>query len=250
MQKAKLGTQAGDIYNLFAPCHTSLDNPDMNEVSDQNIMKEIMKASGTYQHVLSGPPATRPPPSHQQQTHHSPQSPTHSSSTPKHTPQKKPPPSDTHGGVSKTVEKVVDFIDLEGIKQAIGDVRFDGSDTDWMLITYDGPRSNTLKLVGIGSGGLAELKTYLKDNVVIYGLYRTTEKIDDSVTVKFCHIDWRGEKIQTMQRAKLATHSGAIKELFHPCHVDICASSDDEITEQVIQKKIKCASGSAVHVLN
>jgi hypothetical protein len=88
MQKAKLGVQAGDIYNLFAPCHTSLDNPDLNEVTDQNIMKEIMKASGTYQHVLTGPPATRPPPSTHQQ-HHSPQSPTHASSEKKPTPQKK-----------------------------------------------------------------------------------------------------------------------------------------------------------------
>jgi hypothetical protein len=250
MQKAKLGVQAGDIYNLFAPCHTSLDNPDLNEVTDQNIMKEIMKASGTYQHVLTGPPATRPPPSTHQQTHHSPQSPTHASSEKKPTPQKKPPPSDTHGGVSKTIEKVVDFQDLEGIKQAIGDVRYDGSETDWVLITYDGPRSNTLKLAGIGSGGLDEFKSYLKDNVVMYGLYRTTEKIDDSITVKFLHVDWRGEKIQTMQRAKLATHSGAIRELFHPFHVDICASSDDEITDQLIQKKLKSASGTASHVLN
>jgi hypothetical protein len=102
----------------------------------------------------------------------------------------------------------------------------------------------------MGSGGLAEFKHYLKDNVVMYGLYRTTEKIDDSITVKFLHVDWRGEKIQTMQRAKLATHSGAIRELFHPFHVDICASSDDEITDQLIQKKLKSASGTASHVLN
>jgi len=145
---------------------------------------------------------------------------------------------------------VVDYQDLDGIKQAIADVRYDGSDTDWVLITYDGPRSNTLQLAGIGSGGLSELKTYLKDNVVMYGLYRTTEKIDDSVTVKFCHIDWRGERIHTMQRAKLATHSGAIRELFHPFHVDIYASTDDEITEQLILKKIKAASGTAHYVLN
>jgi len=142
------------------------------------------------------------------------------------------------------VENVVDFQDLEGIKQAIADVRYDGSDTDWVLITYDGPRSNTLKIAGLGSGGLDELKSHLKDNVVLYGLYRTTDKIDDSITVKFCHIDWRGERIQTMQRAKLSTHSGAIKQLFHPYHVDIQASTDDEITEQVIQKKVKAASGS------
>jgi len=159
-------------------------------------------------------------------------------------------PSDTHGGVSKTIEKVVDYQDQDGIKQAIADVRYDGSDTDWVLITYDGPRSNTLKLAGMGSGGLSELKNHLKDNVVMYGLFRTTEKIDDSVTVKFCYVDWRGERIQTMQRAKLGTHSGAIRELFHPFHVDINASSDDEITDELIQKKVRAASGNAQFVLN
>jgi len=249
MQKAKLGPQAGDVYNLFAPCHTSIDNPDLHEITDENIMKEIMKASGTYQHVLSGP-VSRPPPTspHQsQKTHQSPPNP--SAVVHKPVAQKKPP-SDTHGGVSKTVEKVVDFQDLDGIKQAIADVRYDGSDTDWVLITYDGPRSNTLKLAGMGSGGLDELKGCIKDNVVMYGLYRTTDQIDDSVTVKFCYIDWRGERIQTMQRAKLATHSGALRELFQPFHVDINATSDDEITEQVILKKIRAASGTAVHVLN
>jgi len=53
-----------------------------------------------------------------------------------------------------------------------------------------------------------------------------------------------------MQRAKLATHSGAVRGLFHPFHVDICASSDDEITADVINKKIKTASGSASFVIN
>jgi len=83
----------------------------------------------------------------------------------------------------------------------------------------------------------------------MYGLYRTTEQIDDSVTVKFCHIDWRGENIHRMQRAKLATHSGAVRALFHPFHVDIQASQDDEITPEVIERKINGASGTAVHVL-
>jgi len=52
-----------------------------------------------------------------------------------------------------------------------------------------------------------------------------------------------------MQKAVLATHSGAVKELFHPYHVDIHASTEDEITEASIGDKIKNAAGTAVHVL-
>jgi hypothetical protein len=51
-----------------------------------------------------------------------------------------------------------------------------------------------------------------------------------------------------MQRAKLATHSGAVRALFHPFHVDLNATTDDEITKDVIDRKIKSASGTAVHV--
>jgi hypothetical protein len=244
MQKAKLGTHAGDIYNLFAPCHPSLASPDANEVTDDNIMKEIMKASGSYKHVLEGHPIQR------QTSHTSPANPQqqkqpYSATRP---PVEKKPASEQS---NKPPEKAaVDFQDIDGMRQAIAEVRYDGNDTDWVLITYDGPRSNTLKLEGTGSGGLHELKSHLRPDVVMYGLFRTTEKIDDSVTVKFVHIDWRGEKIHTMQRAKLATHSGAVRALFNPFHVDINASSDDEITEEIIMKKIKAAAGTAVHVLN
>lgn len=59
-----------------------------------------------------------------------------------------------------------------------------------------------------GSGGLEELRTHLKQDVVMYGLIRANEQIDDTVAVKFCFIDWRGENINRMQRANLGIHSG------------------------------------------
>jgi len=244
MQKAKIGTHAGDIYKLFAPCHTRLDTPDRNEITDENIMKQIGIASGSYQHVVEG----RPIPKQQSQPR--------TQATTVHTTQPRAekvpvgPKADTHGGVAKTVENVVDFVDLDGIKMAIQEVRNDSSSTNWVLITYDGPRSNTLKMEGTGSGGLAEIKSLLKDNVIMYGLYRLNERIDDSVTVKFCYIDWRGERIHTMQRAKLATHSGAIRALFHPFHVDVQASQDDELTDTIVQKKISAAAGTAHFVVD
>jgi len=232
MQKAKLGTHAGDIYNLFAPCHTSLDTPDLHEITDENIMKKINIASGTYTHVLEGHPA--PVQQQQQRPQTYAPKPTGGRSV--------APQSDTHGGVVKTIESVVAFIDEEGIKQAIQEVRNDNNDSDWVLITYDAPQSKTLKLVGIGSGGLHELKSHLNDDVVMYGLLRVTERIDDSVTVKFIYVDWRGENIHRMQRAKLATHSGAVRALFHPFHVDIQPTQEDELTEAIVEKKIKSVS--------
>jgi len=242
MQKAKLGTHAGDIYNLFAPCHTSLDTPDLHEITDEHIMKLIMIASGTYKHVLEGHPTPAPQPQHKPQI---------SSSSKPGTGRTAPAPreSDTHGGAVRTIERVVEFHDEEGIKQAIQEVRNDSNDSDWILVTYDAPQSKTLKIAGIGNGGLHEMKSFLKDDVVMYGLLRVNERIDDSVTVKFVYVDWRGEQIHRMQRAKLATHSGAVRALFHPFSVDIQPTQEDELTEAILEKKVKSVSGTAVHVL-
>jgi hypothetical protein len=44
-----------------------------------------------------------------------------------------------------------------------------------------------------------------------YGLVRLVERFDDSDTVKFVYIRWVGENIHRMLRARLGTHSGAIK---------------------------------------
>lgn len=77
-------------------------------------------------------------------------------------------------------------------------------------------QSKNLVLVGTGEGGLAELKSKLTDDMVGYALYRTTERVDDSETVKFVFIDWRGPKIHRMQRAILGTHSGAFTIFSRP----------------------------------
>jgi len=76
----------------------------------------------------------------------------------------------------------------------------------------------------------------------------STKKIDDTVAVKFCFVDWRGENINRMQRANLGIHSGEVTALFHPYHCDVQAADNSEVTMDIIMKKIKFASGTAVHV--
>jgi hypothetical protein len=52
--------------------------------------------------------------------------------------------------------------DEEGIRNAIKNVRNDSSGLNWVLVTYDAPKSKTLVLLGTGSGGIQELVTHLK----------------------------------------------------------------------------------------
>jgi len=95
-------------------------------------------------------------------------------------------------------------------------------------------------LVGTGQGGLAELKTKLGESQVGYALYRTTERVDDSETVKFVFIDWRGPQVHRMQRAILGTHSGAVRAVFEPYHVDLLdVSKQEELTDDLIMAKVR-----------
>lgn len=52
-------------------------------------------------------------------------------------------------------------------------------------------------------------------DIVAYGLLRITEKFDNSDTVKFIYIRWVGESIHRMLRARLGTHSGAVKGMLY-----------------------------------
>jgi len=248
MQRAKLGTHAGDIADFFHPFHTSLDAPELVDVNDAHVMKLIQTASGTYKHVLDDAAAarvnSRPTAVSKPAAQAAPAQPK-PAAQPRAAAQPKAAPAAGSDDV---------IIVGAGIREAIQSVRTDTNLVDWALATYDHTggknQSKTLTLVGTGEGGLAELKGKLADNIVGYALYRTTERVDDSETVKFVFIDWRGPQIHRMQRAILGTHSGAVRELFHPYHVDVLdVSKQEEVTEDIIAAKIKKAAGTANYVL-
>jgi len=266
MQRAKLGASSSAIQQVFSPFHVSLDTPDRHEVTDANIMKLIMIASGTYQHTLEGKPQAANKPVVQQQAKPAEQQ---QSSQPKPTVNTVKPVSLSSGaqdnvkvgsgqprgmGGEKQVtsstraDGVISFQDEEAVINGIKTVRNDNEPIDWCLVTYTAPKSSTIKFHASGSGGLEELRTHLKQDVIMYGLIRVNEQIDDTVAVKFCFIDWRGENINRMQRANLGIHSGEISALFRPYHADVPCADPSELTMDIIMKKIRFASGTAVHV--
>ncbi len=52
-----------------------------------------------------------------------------------------------------------------------------------------------------------------------------------------------------MLRARLGTHSGAVKALFSPYHVDLHPTNLSEISPTIVSDKIRQAMGTAKHVL-
>jgi len=120
-----------------------------------------------------------------------------------------------------------------------------------VLFTYDGEDSNTVTILSKGTGSVdAELVPILNDKVVAYGLARKVEQIDKTEAVKFVFIRFVGNNINRMLKARLGTHFGTITAFFNPYHVSIDITEPNEVSDEIIMRKITFASGTRVHVLD
>jgi len=236
MLKARLGTHSGAVKDVFSPYHVDVEAERLDEISEEIVIKTVSKASGTAVHVRD--------PVGGSSSHHTPSSPSVG----------RPLGSASKG--SPAVSSVpkgstnVTFGDEHAIKAAIADVRSDATPTNWVLLTYDGPNSNNIVLAGSGSGGSEELISLLREDNVGYGLVRQTETYDDSQRVMFAYINWVGENIHRMLKARLGTHSGAVKGILAPYHADIDATNHSEISPDIITTTIRRTMGTATRVLN
>jgi hypothetical protein len=232
MLRARLGTHSGAIKELITPYHVNVDATNLSEISEEIVTRTVSKASGTAVHVLATQKGGSSSPSANFKGSSSPAGAVKGVS-----------------GVPKSTDNVK-FGDEGGIRKAIQDVRSDATATNWVLLTYDGPNSNTIVLAGSGDGGSEELISRLKDDNVGYGLVRQQEKYDDSVRVMFAYVNWVGENIPRMQKARLGTHTGAVKGLLAPYHADIDATNHSEISPESITSTIRLTMGTETRVLH
>jgi len=235
MLRARLGTHSGAIKDFLGSYHVDIKATQKDEVTSEVVRHTIKRAAGTADHVLKS-------------TSSSGGSGSSGSQYRSGISQSSKSNSQKAGSVPGGKEANVRFLDESEVKAALKDVRSDSSDTDWALVVYDGPNSNNLILSGKGNGGISELSDRLDNDIVGYALLRETERIDESLTVKFVFIDWTGENINRMLRARLGTHSGAVKEMFAPYHVDLHTSDKPEVSEEHIRGIIKKAAGTGNYV--
>jgi len=131
---------------------------------------------------------------------------------------------------------------------AIAAVRNNASPEDWCLATYADSQGFTLQAAGSGTGGAAALAAQLTPSNVYYGLVRTTDTIDASVTVKFVFISFIGAEVSVMRKAKISTFKGTVTETFSPFHAEMLnATSPDEVSAQAVDALVGSTShGGAV----
>jgi len=238
VKKAQITTHKGSVTALFGQHHNDVHASTLDELTEDLIMSKVSDASGTAHHVKDSPASSHNAPSTTSTVvSTSPSSAPRSATAPKITSTKQP-------GIPKASASNVTLVDEDGIRNAIKAVRSNNNETDWMLMGYEG-NTNNIKLVATGTGDLDELITHLNEEQILYGLYRTTDTIDNTVAIKFVMVVWVGEKVPIIRKARITTHKGDVTNFLGQYHVDIHCSNLNEINEDIVKDLVQRASGTA-----
>jgi len=251
IKKAQVTTHKGSVTRLFGQYHNDIHANTLDEISESLIMGKVSDASGTAHHVKdkneSASPNVNPSPTQSEKPHQEPVQKSSPMVRPGASSTSSAPKKEAAGAAPKASSSMVSFANEEGLRAAIKSVRDDKDPTDWLLMGYEGS-TNALKLVATGQGDLDELVTHLKDDQILYGLYRTTDTIDNTVAVKFVLIIWIGESVPIIRKARITTHKGDVTSFLGQYHVDVNCSNLSEINEEIVKDLVQRASGTASHV--
>lgn len=222
-KKGRYGVVHGSVQEHFTPFHLQLEISAKEELTEDAIKEKLDDSSGTRNKVIDHPVKGM-----QQRgfTQHS--------------------VAKQNTGVAKSVAPAGADVEVDTeVQSAIGEVRDDSKPTSWILATFeDGQPKKPLILVATGTGDIDELKESLQDDQVMYGLYRTADKIDDIATVKFVYIYWIGENVKPLTKGKVSACAGPIEKIFSPAHVTLSFNNRYDITAEVINDKVTASSGS------
>eukprot|EP01096_Ripella_sp_DP13-Kostka_P016558 TRINITY_DN810_c1_g1_i1.p1 TRINITY_DN810_c1_g1~~TRINITY_DN810_c1_g1_i1.p1 ORF type:complete len:363 (-),score=175.23 TRINITY_DN810_c1_g1_i1:73-1161(-) len=264
VKKARMTTHKGSITEFIGQTHLSIDASDFDDIALDKIMSRVGDASGSGSRVLaahassSASSSSAPAPVAVAVARSVEDAPLERAVAAEPAQVQAPAAraaSAPSGKVSFTRSAIpkggstLSFENADELQQAIRRVRSDADPADWVLFGYRG-NENVIVLNGVGEGSLDALSAQLKLDTVNYGILRVTDEIDSHITVKFVLIIWIGESVKIMRKALIATHKGAITEFIGQYHTDVNASNFSELTIEEVIRKVKDASGTAVHVKN
>jgi hypothetical protein len=131
------------------------------------------------------------------------------------------------------------------IREAYEDVRSDGSDTNWLLLTYEeGSNNKKWTLAGKGSGGLEELKSNINESFLGFGYLRVTSGDELSKRAKFVFIKYLSKGLKMNVKAQLNLHRGDVEKVLSQVSVAVEAETLDELTEVDILDRVSKAGGA------
>ena len=96
-----------------------------------------------------------------------------------------------------------------------------------------------------GKGGLEEVKANLREDCLQFAYYRTISGDEESRRVKFVFISWAGDRITKPKlRAVMSILKGDVKTVINNFHIELHATSLDDLDEEEIATKIIKAGGA------
>jgi len=129
------------------------------------------------------------------------------------------------------------------LKDAVLKVRSDASPETFCVLGYEGKAKIVLK--DSGSGDPYACIDDMGDGDVSYALLRVGNTRDqESKTVKFVFLCFVGPSVGGMQKGRVGSHKGDVKELIGQSHVEIQTDDKEDISQEAITTKLKKASGA------
>lgn len=242
-QRATVSTHRGFVVDKFGPFHVEWSIDDVADFSPEIVADKIGSYSGTKSKVMattqSG--ASTMVKGIVTQTTDSSSSSSSASSTGNCVGGRRPSVN-----LGETAQLLYD--DEAAVTSAIAAVRNDGDATDWAACKY--VHKHTLSLLGSGAGGFDDMMAALVDDAACFALLRVTDRIDNSVTIKFVYVKYMPDDgVKPMVRGAINTMQGSIDAVFTPSHVQFSIGQQSELTAAMVAAKVGAASGSASHVV-
>ncbi|KIW09221.1 uncharacterized protein PV09_00148 [Verruconis gallopava] len=138
-----------------------------------------------------------------------------------------------------------DILSDPEIAQAYEDVRSDKSETNWMVLKYESPIKDNLKLDKTGTGDIREMCETLGDDEAAYAYIRVKLGNDEySERTKFVFVVWAGPQTKVMRKAKMSFQSGQVKQVIRAYAVEIQTDSKKDLEPDAVTLKLRKAMGA------
>eukprot|EP00759_Apiculatamorpha_spiralis_P008650 PhF_6_TR15605/c1_g1_i2/m.24199 len=134
------------------------------------------------------------------------------------------------------------------IQDAWKKVKEEGSDLNWVMVTFDGKSTESATLYKQGTTGLEDFKKNLEpDKILFCGL--RCNAIDDrgsvqSVRAKFIFVAYIGKDVKPLARAQAGPSRGFFETLLGGTHVSIFVTDAAEIKENELVEKLQSSTGA------
>lgn len=131
-------------------------------------------------------------------------------------------------------------VDRENVQQAYEDVRDDNTETNWLVLKYDG---NMIVLDSIGTD-YEEFISKFDDSERAFAFLRLLTGDELSKRAKFALIAWIGPNVSVLKKAKMSTDKAVVKEVVRNFAVEIMAEEHGDIAEDYVREQLIKAGGA------